>query len=213
MDKNYWDNYYEKHGRDNGINYQSSFADFCQNNFFKSKAMRILELGSGNGRDSLFFASKGHSVVALDQSITGIELEKSKISVDISKDIIIKATNFVTEDYSEYGHLDAFYSRFTIHSITSEEESIVTSKVFNKLATGGIFCIEVRTVKDQMFGKGESLGDNAYRTDHYRRFIETDKFVKNMLSLGFKLRYFTEEDNLSIYKDDNPVLMRIILEK
>jgi len=27
------------------------------------------------------------------------------------------------------------------------------------------------------------------------------------------LLYFNEQDNLSIYKDDNPVLMRIILEK
>jgi len=34
-----------------------------------------------------------------------------------------------------------------------------------------------------------------------------------MLSLGFSLLFFTEEDDLSIYKDDNPVLMRIILKK
>jgi hypothetical protein len=44
-------------------------------------------------------------------------------------------------------------------------------------------------------------------------YDEVEKFLNTVLSLGFKLLYFNEQDNLSIYKDDNPVLMRIILEK
>ena len=36
---------------------------------------------------------------------------------------------------------------------------------------------------------------------------------KQVLDLGFKELYFIEENNLSIYKNDNPVLMRIILQK
>ena len=49
--------------------------------------------------------------------------------------------------------------------------------------------------------------------NHKRRFIETDIFRKQVMDLGFKELYFIEKNNLSIYKNDNPVLMRLILEK
>ena len=40
-----------------------------------------------------------------------------------------------------------------------------------------------------------------------------DMFNIKLDSLNFKELYFIEKNNLSIYKNDNPVLMRAILEK
>ena len=78
----------------------------------------------------------------------------------------------------------------------------------------GLFCIEVRTTRDAKFGVGECVAENTYTNDeHKRRFVDSNVFVRDVLGIGFKVRYFTEEDNLSIYKDDNPVLMRLVLEK
>jgi hypothetical protein len=119
----------------------------------------------------------------------------------------------VQEDYSKYNSIDAFYSRFTIHSITKNDEQALLPSIYNTLSVGGLFCIEVRTTKDPLCGVGESCGDNTYITDHKRRFIDSQVFLNEVLSLGFELLYFTEEDNLSIYKNDNPVLMRLILQK
>ena len=86
-------------------------------------------------------------------------------------------------------------------------------KIYNSLAKGGLFCVEVRTTKDPLFGVGKDCGENTYLTDHRRRFIESKIFLNQVLSLGFNLLFFTEEDNLSVRKDDNPVLLRIILSK
>ena len=74
-------------------------------------------------------------------------------------------------------------------------------------------CIEVRTTKDSLYGAGEYCGDETFLTDHRRRFINSQSFLRDVLNIGFDLLYFTEESDLSIYKDDNPVLMRIILRK
>jgi len=213
MDKEYWDRYYKEHGSDKEISNQSSFATFCQEELFKNKNLKILELGCGNGRDAIYFVRQGHNVIALDQSLVAIEVEKNKLSLDLNTNLLAKTDNFVTEDYSIYGNLDVFYSRFTMHAIKQEEEDIVLSKVYEHLATKGLFCIEVRTTKDSLYGIGENLGNNTYFTDHTRRFIDSNKFLNKVLYLGFKLRYFNEKNNLSVYKDDNPVLMRIILEK
>ena len=100
-----------------------------------------------------------------------------------------------------------------MHAITKTEEEKIVKKVYDNLRQNGLFCIEVRTTKDPLYGVGCNMGDDTFFTDHNRRFINSDVFLKHTLKLGFKLRYFTEKNNLSIYKNDNPVLMRIILEK
>lgn len=213
MDKKYWNKYYQKHGIDKGISSHSSFAKFCLDNIFTEKKLNIVELGSGNGRDAIFFSHHRHSVVAIDQSTEAIDIEMRKLDTEIGQYLKPRALDFVKENYSQYGKIDVFYSRFTIHSITKNDENLLLPNVYKSLSNNGLFCIEVRTTKDPLFGAGESCGDNTYITDHKRRFIDSDEFLKNVLSLGFKLIYFTEKDNLSIYNNDNPVLMRMVLKK
>jgi len=213
MDKGYWDSYYLNHGSDDGIKLQSSFADFCSQNFFGEDRKTIVELGSGNGRDAIFFAHYNHEVVAIDQSITAIEHETKQIHGDIKGNLTAIAADFVNYDFESHKPIDVFYSRFSLHAITKPDEKILLLKAYRSLNKGGMFCVEVRTIKDPLCGEGESCGDNAYRTDHYRRFIDASEFVSQVLLLGFELVYFTEENNLSIYKNDNPVLMRVILRK
>ena len=213
MDKKYWDNYYEKHGADKGISLYSTFAEFCLSKFFIKNNMNIIELGSGNGRDAIYFSHCGHNVIAIDQSTTAIDIEKKSLDSDVSKYLHPKKLDFTQEDYSQYGHIDAFYSRFTIHAITKDDEDLLLPKIYKSLSNEGLLCVEVRTTKDSLFGIGKYCGNNTFITDHKRRFIDSNKFIQKMLLLGFELLYFTEEKNLSIYKDDNPVLMRIILRK
>jgi SAM-dependent methyltransferase len=214
MDKKYWELFYLQHGKDKDISECSSFAQFCLDNFFIGKNFNIIELGSGNGRDAIYLASHEHSVVAIDQSTTAIDIEKQGLNIEVAHLLSPRAADFVYEDYTQYKKIDAFYSRFTIHSITKSDEEALLSNVYSALKDGGLFCIEVRTINDPLYGVGEACGENTFITDsHKRRFIDSKVFREQVLGLGFKELYFTEEDNLSIYKNDNPVLMRIILQK
>ena len=214
MDKIYWNNYYQKHGKDKNISKHSSFAQFCLDNFFTDKSFNILELGSGNGRDAIFLAHHKHNVIAIDQSTSAIDIEKQNLDSKVSQYLQPKALDFIKEDYSQYTKIDVFYSRFTIHSITKHDEALLLPNIYNALNINGLFCIEVRTTKDPLFGVGEACGDNTFITDnHKRRFIDSKEFREQVSVIGFKELYFTEENDLSIYKHDNPVLMRIILQK
>jgi len=213
MDINYWDDYYLNHGKKKDIIACSTFAKFCLDKFFTKKKLNILELGSGNGRDAIYFAHHKFNVIAIDQSIKAIEIEKENINDDIKTYIDPRALDFVNEDYSGYKAIDVFYSRFTIHAISKSDEETLLSKVYNTLNYGGLFCIEARTTKDPLFGIGVDCGENTFITDHRRRFIDSQIFLSQVITLGFKVLYFTEEDNLSVYRGDNPVLMRLILQK
>lgn len=214
MDKKYWNNYYHQYGKDKSISEPSSFAKFCLDNFFNNKKLKIIELGSGNGRDAIFFARFGHCVIAIDQSTKAIDIKKQSLDIKIKHLLKPKALDFVQENFSKYSNIDVFYSRFTLHSISKADEELLLPNVYKALNTNGLFCIEVRTISDPLFGVGKNFGDNIFVfQNHKRRFIDSNIFRKLVSDIGFKEIYFIEKNNLSIYKNDNPVLMRIILKK
>lgn len=219
MDKSYWNSFYKHNHAAKNISKYSSFAKFCTDNIF-TNSRTIVELGCGNARDASYFAEKGHYVLAVDQSIYRDVVTNNKhTNLEFLEDDFIRPRYFFDDGTLVYYHptpnqIDTFYSRFTIHSITEQDQKELLPRVYDCLKQGGLFCIEVRTTKDPKYGQGEHISDTTYFNDgHTRRFIDSNVFLNTVLSLGFKLKYFNEQDNLSVYKNDNPVLMRIILEK
>ena len=211
MDKKYWDKYYSKHLKDPGLNKPSSFAEFCTKNFiFKRK--KIVEIGSGNGRDAHYFFRHGFDVIGLDQSKVD-ENKNHKHFSDNGNKLIFKNCDFVKYDYKKHESINYVYSRFTLHAISKKDELILLPKIYDGIIKNGLFLIEARTISDPLFGKGNKIEKNAFFTDHFRRFIDPNEFIDQILDIGFKIKYFNERNGLSIYNDDDPVLMRIILQK
>ena len=220
MDKQYWDKFYKGHSNRSDISECSTFASFCCDNFLNKDSKNIAELGCGNARDALFFAKQGHYVLAVDQSIDNqVKNKKNSENIEFLETDFINPKYFFDDgkniDYHPTAEkINVFYSRFTIHSITEKDQEELLPKIYKCLDPGGLFFIEARTIKDPKFGVGKHICDTTYFNDnHTRRFIDSQEFLNKVLNLGFKLKYFNEQDNLSVHKDDNPVLMRIILNK
>ena len=51
----------------------SNFALLCFNHMKTNNANKVLELGAGRGRDTIFFALNGTEVHALDYSVVAID--------------------------------------------------------------------------------------------------------------------------------------------
>jgi len=175
---------------------------------------RIVELGSGNGRDAFYFIENQHEVTAIDQSTAVLEIEHEKLSLTpIQERLTIVQDDFVAMDYSRFSTANVFYSRFTLHAIGLEEEQKVVTKVYDAMPQDGYFFIEARTINDPLCGQGEHMGGHVYKTDHCRRFIDSQFFLSHVMQLGFKLVYFIESIGLSVYNEEDPVLMRLVLKK
>ncbi|WP_207741083.1 class I SAM-dependent methyltransferase [Paraclostridium bifermentans] len=206
MDNQYWNNYYKKNLAPKEA---SNFAWYIMKYLEKNKF--IIELGCGNGRDSLFFTNNGINVLAIDQSEAIIDDLKVKNKY---KNIKFIQDDFVNSKLLDEIKVDYVYSRFTIHSITEEDEEKLIKRVYNCLKNKGMFFIEVRSVKDELYGLGEKIARNAYiYDDHYRRFIVIDELVKNLEKNGFKIILAQESRDWAIYKDSNPIIIRIIAKK
>lgn len=206
-DKNYWGNYYRN--RKEGFS-PSSFAEFCFENYLKKDDL-VIDLGCGNGKDSLYFASNGLKIIGIDQCESAIQLAKNEALLK-KLDVNFFVDDFVSYDYSRLNlSPKVFYSRFTIHSITETSQNNLLQNIRNNFSKRDRLFIELRTRRDELFGKGKKVGSNEYFTDHYRRFIDSNEFLKALINKGFKSNFFIESKDLAVYKDENPIVARYIL--
>lgn len=208
MDKNYWESFYSKQNAEFA---PSLFAEYVVKNVPVS-SKKLIELGCGNGRDATCFAQNGYNVLAVDQCTTEIEMLQNRYS---------QAQNlqFVCGDFTNLpknNQYDVVYSRFTLHSISKSEQDRVVDWAYDCLSANGVFCIEVRGQKNEIYKVGEPVaGDvDAFVLDnHYRRFLSFDVFTSELKAKGFVLELAKEEKGFAPFNGSDETFMRVIARK
>jgi cyclopropane fatty-acyl-phospholipid synthase-like methyltransferase len=157
----------------------------------------ILELGAGDGRDSIFFASRGLKVTAIEQ----VESCCNSIE-DLSKgEVKAISADFTGVKQEELGSFDVVYSRFTLHSITALDQICLFQNLPGLLNKGGRLMIEVRSVKDPIYGKGQKTAADTYLyNDHQRRFVRIESIVSIISKLGFTVFFAGERQGWAPHK-------------
>ena len=208
-DKKYWDKYYATNSKPAEA---STFAEFIKDKLEKGKT--LIELGCGNGRDSLFFSKKEVNVIAVDQVASEIDFLNENYSADNLHFVCDDFTNLAesTNELVKTTEFDYIYSRFTFHSINEAKEDRTLLWISQNL-NDGLFLLEARSLNDPMFKKGDKLSDSENFTTHYRRYMDMDKFIAKLENLGFEILFKIEDKDLAPYKDDNPYVIRIIAKK
>lgn len=198
----YWNQYYQ-----NKIcpTEPSPFARYVGTLIDPGKTM--VDLGCGNGRDTLYFAGLGLQMTAIDLSDSAITLLKQQPIPHVS----FVCGDFVQQPAPHGERYDYVYSRFTIHSINQQQERVLLRSLYQTLNSGGKFFIEVRSIHDPLFGKGEALERNAYFYDnHYRRFIVLEELKAELQEYGFRIEYAQEQTGFAPYGNDDPPVIRIV---
>ena len=117
----YWDDYYA--ARATPVRkLPSQFAAFVAGEL--DRPHRVIELGCGDGRDAMFFASYGHEVIGVDASHTAVE------ACRLLAETLGERASFIVADIEEAGLADRIrgdggprvvYARFFVHAITEAE--------------------------------------------------------------------------------------------
>lgn len=205
-DSNYWNKYYKEK---KAPIHPSLFAQFVGANILKGR--NLLELGCGNGRDSLYFYEIGMNVTAIDASSDSID---HLLAHHKNDDICFICDDFVCASTIYSGQYDYCYSRFSLHAINESQETEVIQNVYKVLKDGGRFYIEVRSIHDELYGKGKKVGEDSYFYDgHFRRFIRKETLEKKLQTIGFNLVYSEEKTGFAPYGESDPPVIRIIVEK
>lgn len=207
----YWTNFYARHEFTSG----STFFDKV--NARDDIPRTVLDIGSGDGRDSFAFAKAGRRAIGLDRSVVGIEHAAKKseqaglstllsfATCDVSDVAGVKSAIAAARERADGGAL-LFYLRFFLHSIPEDVQDGLMKTLAKSAKNGDYFAAEFRTDEDE--AKAKTYGK------HYRRFQNGPAFGRSLAErYGFSVLEEQEGTGLSVYKDEDPVLYRVIARK
>lgn len=205
-DVEYWNEFYNRDSMT--THFPSEFAKFVMQ--YLESGKKLMDIGCGNGRDSLYFADNNLIVTGVDASETAIKKLQNR---HIDNGLFV-CDDFVTCKALYQVQYDYFYSRWTIHAITDVQEAELLNNIYNSLNEDGLLLIEARSINDELYGKGEQVGKNAFKYNgHFRRFIDKNELKEELESLGFEISYLKEDNGFSRTPESDPTLIRIIAKK
>lgn len=208
-DANYWKNYYRT-----GVAPEtpSLFAQYVNAHFIRSTD-RIVDLGCGNGRDSRYLAASnpGALVIGIDQCAKDVG---SDDDVSLYSNLRFAVGDFTTLPDSD--PLDIIYSRFTLHSVTADQQQRTLDWAHRNMADDGTLCIETRGKKNEFYRLGTPVDgeEDAYiYEDHYRRFVDLGQFVTTVTESAFEVIDATEKTGFAPFKDTDQHFIRLFAKK
>ena len=208
--KQYWNNFYKE------------FQKYIPSQFCVSvitdmpKDAVIVELGSGNGRDSLYFATQGFTTLALDLSEVAVEACQSHckaqgleaahfVQADITDAKAVAQAVAAARAKSANGAL-VFYSRFVMHSLDDAQQQLFLQALSSCSHPRDVIYFEFRSTGDGNLEK--------HFGGHYRRYVNTSEFEDDLANIaGFDVTYTITGQGMAKFKEEDPIVSRIIAAK
>lgn len=179
---------------------------------FQREAVRnILELGGGQGRDTIFFAQSGLQVAVLDYAESGVkEIARKAEALGLSK--VIAALRHDVRDPLPFADasFDACYSHMLFcMALTTAELERLAREVSRVLKPGGINVYTVRHTGDPQYGTGTAMGDDIFEGSGGFAVHFFNRETVQRLATGFDILSIDEFDEGALPRK----LFRVTLRK
>jgi len=155
--------------------------------FQEKKISKIVEIGAGLGRDSIFFAKNSIHTTALDYSPSGIKVINQKTNKEnLSNYISTKLFDVREKLPFEDSSVEACYSHMLYcMALTSSDLEKLNNEILRILKPGGINIYTVRHINDGDFQNGTHRGEDLYENDGFIVHYFSEEKVNSLLN-GFK---------------------------
>ena len=158
----------------------------------------VLELGAGQGRDTLYLARRGLHVTALDIAPGTVETISAKAHAAGLADMVSVARHDMREPLPlPEASIDASYSHMLFcMALTTGELDRLAGELARVVRRGGLVVYTARTTADAHYGAGTPRGEDMY--EHGGFIVHFfDRALIERLAAGFELldvTDFTEGD-------------------
>lgn len=172
--RQHWNNAHEKQWLHAHSQHQTEFAE--EVNAVIPKRAKILELGCGEGNDSIYFAEQDHEITATDFSDIVITQNKKRYTnpnLQFTEQNISQPLNYPDDSF------DVVYARLSLHYFPDD----VTQKIFKEikrvLKPGGVLHFMCKSTSDGIYGQGRKIEPDMFELDgHVRHFFSEDYAAK-----------------------------------
>lgn len=152
----------------------SLFCTRCIDMMKTSKCTSVLELGSGQGRDTKYLVDSGMKVIAIDYSETAC----NQLQNSFGNGIVMMQADLREGIDLPRASVDACFSHMLLTmDFTDEQLFRLMADLKKVVVPGGLIMFSVRNQRDPGFEKGENIHGSVW---------ESGK--------GFAVRYYSESD-------------------
>ncbi len=196
--QDYWEKKHQKYAQEDWISKPTVFA--TQVISFFPKSGKLLDLGAGQGQDSVYFADRGYQITAVDfnqyalDQITDPRIEKRL--ADFSQPLPFSP-----------GSYDIVYGHLALHYFNARRTQGLFNEIYNILKPGGIFATITNTTDDPEYGQDEKIEDD---------YFEIGGIKKRFFSAESLNRFTTKFETLLLdnkgetHKDEIKTLVRFV---
>lgn len=204
----FWQKFYDGQLQDRVLSPPSQFAAFIAQEL--SPRSSIIDVGCGNGRDTIFFSLLKFDVVGIDASEQGIAVARGNADhLGFEQTPFFQSLACSDRLVSEIeARTDAelcVYGRFFLHAIPQDEQDAFLTLLSKTLSAGQKLAFEYRTLEDENLLKVAS--------PHYRRYQSMQQLDAQLYDLGFDKLYGTQGQGLAKYQDEDAHVARGIYQR
>jgi SAM-dependent methyltransferase len=188
----------------------SEFAKNSVELFRREDARTILEMGAGQGRDTLFFARRGLRVTALDYAETGTAAIQERAAAAGLSPLITARTHDVRQPLPfPAGSFDGCYSHMLLcMELSTAEIAFILGEIHRVLRPGGLALYSVRSNFDKHWRTGTHVREDIYEIGGFAVHFFTEEKVRK-LAAGYEVLEIDRMEEGSLPRD----LFRVTLRK
>lgn len=199
----YWNRFYEK----TSFPLPSQFGVYVAQEYFSGNDV-VVDLGCGEGRDSILFLTTGLSVISIDQSDIAVA-RLAKFDVRINGHAMDISSFFSWGGLSKFRKLESqkvvFYARFVLHALENNELLGFMNSLSHFARVGNLVLLEFRTPEDDGLAKATS--------QHFRRGVAKSWVEDYLHTCGFDILESSEGQGFARFGSDNAFVARLAARK
>ncbi|RDI69096.1 class I SAM-dependent methyltransferase [Nocardia pseudobrasiliensis] len=197
-----WDEWHSERDIRDRTRTQAELASRLSRSIGSFDGKAILDVGCGQGIDSIWFANMGANVCAFDLSTVAIDKAKRNAAAAGTQ---VKFSHFDIRNGKlptfETNGFDGIFCNLSLHYFTDQITRILFSEIYLATKPGGAFAFTVKSDKDPYFGLGDKVADRMYeRKGHIRHFFTVDyayELLRDWSILGI-------DETIDTYQSDAP---------
>jgi SAM-dependent methyltransferase len=199
----YWDAFYSSEARARVPEEPSGFARWVAAR--EAAPGPLIDVGSGTGRDTLWFGRNGYRAVGLDYSESAVRLAAAHADQQELDTSFAQLDLYESDDVDDLGAKLAtevaprlVYARFLVHALEDDGRRNLWRLTRALLPSGGRLYLEFRVRHtEHEFG------------EHYRRFVPAEAVAAELVEHGALVEHREVATGLAVYKHEDPLVCRL----
>ena len=165
-EQDHWQSKLRRYTTEEWAEKPSLFAEFAVTYFPASG--NLLELGTGSGQDSIWFASKGYKVTqtdVIDDVFEDIKKRAAKNKVQLEQKVL---DLWQPLEFAE-NSFDVVYAQLSLHYFDAKRTSELFKEINHVLKPGGTFALMLNSKDDPEYGAGEEIEPGYFQVEKLRK--------------------------------------------